>query len=120
VDHGDPISYLALAPGTEVLGSDGVAVGAVEHVLADEREDVFDGIVIDALRGPGGMRFADADDVAAIYERAVVLKLSAAEAGSLPEPTPAPATMEAHGLDGPEGALRGKLHRAWDRISGNY
>jgi sporulation protein YlmC with PRC-barrel domain len=120
VDHGEPISYLVLGAGTDVVGSDGEVVGKVQHVLADEEEDVFDGIVIDAGIGPGGSHFVDADQVADIYERAVVLNLPSSAVENLPRPTPAPAVMESHGAEDSEGRLQSKLHRAWDLLSGKY
>jgi C-terminal processing protease CtpA/Prc len=115
MSYGERISYLALEPGTEVVGSDGERVGRVEHVLADADSDVFDGLVIDLRLGPGGLHFADADQVAEIYEHAVVLTMSGE-----PKPTPAPASLEAHGVEDSESPLQSKLRRAWDLISGNY
>jgi hypothetical protein len=47
-----------------------------------------------------------------------VLTISGAEVEQLPKPTPAPAVMESHGEV--DNSLDTKLHRAWDRISGNY
>ena len=75
MELGDPISYLTLEAGTPVLSRDGERIGEVEHVLADADVDVFDGIVIDVRSGPGGWRFADADQVESIHERGVVLSL---------------------------------------------
>jgi sporulation protein YlmC with PRC-barrel domain len=120
VDYGSPASYLTLPEGADVVSSDGEVVGKVEHVLADEEEDIFDGLVIDIRLGPGGMRFVDADQVDEVYERAVVLDVPAAEVESLPEPRPAPASMESHGEEDSEGPLERKLRRAWDLLSGNY
>jgi hypothetical protein len=120
VDHGNPISYLTLTSGAEVVSSDGDVVGKVAHVLADTSMDVFDGVVIDVRRGTGGLHFADADQIGEIYERAVVLTLPAAEVEQLPKPAPAPAAMESHGVEDSESALQSKLHRAWDLISGKY
>ena len=117
MDHGNPISYLALEPGTDVLTRDGTRLGEVEHVLAAEDEDIFDGLVVDA---EDGRRFVDAEHVDEIYERAVVLTIASDEAGQLPEPGPAPAVMEADPADAEEGPLERKLRRAWDLISGNY
>jgi len=117
VEYGNPISYLVLEPGTDVICSDGARVGTVEHVLYDQGEDVFDGIVVEL---DGAMHFADADQVDRIYERGVLLKVPSTEAGQLPKPTPAPAVLENHGVEDSEGHLQGKLHRAWDRISGKY
>jgi hypothetical protein len=118
MDHGEPISYLALKSGAEVISADGERIGVVEHVLGDEETDIFDGIVIDTKAGPGGIRFVDAPEVAEIRERAVVLTLSAAEAERLPEPEPNPAVMEHHGLEDSETPLAHKLHRAWEIVSG--
>ena len=119
-DLGAPISYMVLAKGTPVLSSDGERVGAVEHVLADVEEDIFDGIVVDTREGPGGWRFADAPQIAEIHERGVVLTVPAAECASLPEPSANPAAVEHRGAEDTEGGLEHKLRRAWDLISGNY
>jgi hypothetical protein len=119
VEYGEPIAYSAVKPGADVISSDGQDVGAVEHVLADEDADVFDGIVIDVKSGPGGHRFVDAPEISSCHERAVVIAVSAADVEKLPEPGPNPAVMEHHGVEDSEGKLREKLHRAWDMISGN-
>ena len=119
-DHGAPISYMTLQEGTPVLASDGTQVGVVAFVLADADTDIFDGIVIDSRRGPGGHRFVDAPEVARIAERAVTLSIDAAAAARLPQPSENPAEMRAH-PDEPAGSELGrKLRRAWDRISGQY
>jgi len=120
VEYGEPTSYLAFGPGPDVVSSDGQVVGKVEHVLAVPDDDIFDGLVIDTRAGPGGLRFVDADQVDELYERAAVLKITAAEADALPKPAPAPGAMESHGVEDTESSLQRKLHRAWDLISGNY
>jgi hypothetical protein len=121
-DHGPPSSYRALTAGTPVYASDGTKLGEVEHVLADQDADIFDGIVIDRSVMPGGHRFADAGQVAEIYERGAVLTVDAAGAERLPEPSENPAAMEVGGEDFVErewdDELEGKLKRAWDVISG--
>ena len=119
-DLGQPSSYLTLADGAPVISSDGEKLGAVEHVLAAEEEDIFDGIVLDRSVLPGGHRFVDGANVEEIYERGVVLKLSRAEAEGLPEPSENPAAMEADPGEAEESGLARKLRRAWDLISGNY
>ena len=117
-DLGAPVSYLTLEQGTAVLSADGDELGDVAHVLADEENDIFDGIVIS--QGLGRHTFADAEQVAEIYERGVVLTLTAAEAEALPEPSENPAVMEDDPSE-PEGSpVAGKLRRAWDLLSGNY
>lgn len=77
------ISYQALGKGVPVRASGGEELGTVEHVLAVPELDVFDGIV---LRTPEGLRFADADQVADITDRYVVLTLPATEAERLGRP----------------------------------
>ena len=120
-DLGEPASYLTLGKGAQVIASDGEDVGTVEHVLADEDVEVFDGIVFDSQLGPGGWRFADSEQVADVYERGVVLTLDAEAAKALPEPTKNPAALDSHGEeDAPPSELQRKLQRAWDLISGNY
>jgi Mrp family chromosome partitioning ATPase len=81
-DDGHAIGYKVLRRGTPVRTSDGVEIGSVRRVLDNAREHIFDGIVIDT---PGGRRFVDAPEVSRIFERAVVLSISADEAKSLPE-----------------------------------
>ena len=120
MDLGNPASYLVLADGTPVLSADGRAIGKVEHVLADADADVFDGVIVDMRAGPGGHRFADADQVEAIYERGVVLRVAAADAERLPQPSANPATMGASPDDTAPDDLGDKLRRAWDYLSGRY
>jgi uncharacterized Fe-S cluster-containing radical SAM superfamily protein len=60
------ISYQALRKGVPVRASGGEEVGTVEHVLQVPELDVFDGIVLPTA---GGLRFADADQVATITGR---------------------------------------------------
>lgn len=120
METGEPSSYEVLESGTPVYSSDGEKIGKVAHVLASEDEDIFDGIVIAEHIGSGGHRFADADDVEEIYDRAVVLKLDRTACEKLPEPTANPAVMRDDPVESEPGPLRSKLGRAWDLISGNY
>jgi hypothetical protein len=117
-DLGAPISYLALEEGTAVLAADGEEVGHVAHVLADEEEDIFDGIVI--AHGLGRHTFADAEQIGAIHERGVTLTVTAAEAEALPEPAENPAVMQDDPAQPDRSSLADKLRRAWDLLSGNY
>jgi hypothetical protein len=83
VDEGNPISFRILERGTAVWSSDDQEIGTVDGVLATDREDIFDGIVI---RTAAGRRFVDAPEVKRIAERRVTLAITAAEAEQLPEP----------------------------------
>jgi hypothetical protein len=101
-----------------VFSSDRERLGDVEHVLADEASDGFDGIVVDRSVLPGGHRFVDASQVDEIHQRGVLLILSADDAEKLPEPSENPAAMGTDPAEVEESDLRRKLRGAWDRISG--
>src|SRR5215217_5630691 len=76
-DLGAPASYLTLQEGCRCYSSDGEDLGKVAHVLADPDVDLFDGFVLDTSVLPGSHRFVDADQVASIHERGVVLAVDA-------------------------------------------
>jgi hypothetical protein len=116
-DLGAPGSYMTLGEGMPVYSRDGELLGEVEHVLAEQDKDIFDGVV---FGHSGGHRFVDAPEIERIHERGVVLSLDAADAERLPEPSANPATMSAEPDDTVEGELERKLRRAWDLISGRY
>ncbi len=139
VDAGAPISYEVLEAGTPVYSSEGRQIGSVTHVLAAPEEDVFDGIVIEIHSsgdprhagsghhrssghhaGGEGHRFADADDIDAIRENAVTLRLDSIACENLPRPSENPAVLRDDPADSGSGTLGSKLRRAWDLISGNY
>jgi hypothetical protein len=83
----EPISYLALADGTEVRAADGSPVGTVEHVLQDDALDFFDGLVV---RTSSGRRFVEAGRITRITSSAVETSLTDDDAHHLPEPDGAP------------------------------
>jgi uncharacterized protein YrrD len=121
MDLGQPSSYLSLEAGASVYSCDGEELGKVEHVLADPDVDIFDGLVLDTSVLPGGHRFVDGEQVEEIFDRGVLLKVDRAGAERLPEPGENPATLEVSPDDvaqGDEDALKRKLRRAWELISG--
>lgn len=120
MDLGLRISYEVLRPGTPVYSADGERIGKVTHVLAAEAEDIFDGVVIGEHVFGEDHRFVDADEVDAIYENGLVLKLRRDECEDLPKPSANPAVMRDDPAESRADRRRGKLTRAWDLISGNY
>jgi PRC-barrel domain len=84
-DLGAALSYLVLKRGVPVYTSDGEQVGRVIKVLAAPEAHMFDGILFDTKRGPGGRRFVDAPEVERIHERGVVLTIRADEVEQLPK-----------------------------------
>jgi hypothetical protein len=117
-DLGAPSSYLVLADGIPVYSSDGRVLGRVAHVLDVPEDDIFDGFVIDTSVLPGGHRFVDAPEVDEIFERGVVLKIDAAAAERLPQPSENPGAVELGPDDLVAEGKHEKLRRAWDLISG--
>jgi uncharacterized protein YrrD len=119
MDLGSPIAYQVLSQGTTVYSADGEEVGKVAKVLAAEAEDVFDGIVIEQHPFGREHRFADADEVDAIFERGVLLTLDRAQCEQLPTPSANPAVMRDDPAESKGDRRRERLMRAWDLISGN-
>ena len=74
-DEGHAIGYKVLPKGTPVVTSDGVTLGTVAKVMDNEREHIFDGIVVKTERG---RVFVDAPEVERIAERRVTLNVAAA------------------------------------------
>jgi len=68
----DPVSYLLIEKGWEVVASDGERVGDVDEVLADLSADIFDGLTVDQglVKPP---RYVPSERVARILEGRVVL-----------------------------------------------
>jgi uncharacterized protein YrrD len=120
MDLGEPAAYSVLDPGTAVYSSDEVQIGKVSHVLAAEDEDVFDGIIIAEHIFGSEHRFVDADEVEAIFDDGVVLKLDRAACEHLPKPTANPAVMHDDPAETNADFRHRKLARAWDLISGKY
>jgi uncharacterized protein YrrD len=73
----DPVSYLLIERGWEVVASDGERVGDVDEVLADMNADIFDGLTVDQglTKRP---RYVPSERVAEILEGRVVLDAPAA------------------------------------------
>jgi hypothetical protein len=105
------ISYQALGRGVPVRASGGEEIGTVEHVLQVPELDVFDGIV---LQTSAGLRFADADQVADITDRYVVLNLPTEQVERLGRPQ-APAVYRADSSEHAGGSLHDWFGRMFGR-----
>jgi hypothetical protein len=109
------IAYTGLAPGTQVLSSQGDVIGTVERVLDIPDLDLFDGIVIET---PDGDRFVDRDQISRITTVAVHCTVTTEEAANLSVPDSAPTYRARPGRGGRSftGWLRSRFGRAkWDR-----
>jgi len=74
----DPVSWLVIERGWDVLAADGSRIGRVDRTLGDEEHDIFDGLSIST--GPLSRPvYVPAERVGAIREGEVSLELSPAE-----------------------------------------
>jgi hypothetical protein len=78
----DPVSWLQIEQGWNVVTSDGVSIGKVAQVEGDKQGDIFDGLAV-ALDNPKEFGYVPGEQVGAIYPGEVNLKISAAEAAKL-------------------------------------
>jgi sporulation protein YlmC with PRC-barrel domain len=78
----DPVWWLQIAQGWNVITSDGVSVGVVAQVEGDKQEDIFDGLAVESKQ-PARILYVPAEQVGAIYPGEVTLKIAAADAGTL-------------------------------------
>jgi PRC-barrel domain protein len=92
-DQEHQIGYKALPRGVPVVTSDGVEVGRVHRVQDNEREHIFDGIVVTTR---DGRVFIDAPEVARITVSRVILTIDAEEAKDLPTHRGFRGTLETH------------------------
>ena len=84
----DPVSWLQIAQGWNVVTSDGVVVGTVAQVEGDKQADIFDGLAVESTQ-PEGIRYVPGEQVGPIYPGEVTLTIGSAEAAGL-EPFTAP------------------------------
>jgi hypothetical protein len=84
----DPVSWLQIAQGWNVVTSDGVIVGRVAQVEGDKQSDIFDGLAVESAQ-PREIRYVPAEQVGAIFPGEVTLTIASADTGTL-EPFQAP------------------------------
>ena len=85
----DPVSWLVIEPGWDVLANDGSHLGREHEVVGDSGKDIFNGLAV----SPGmlkGSRYVPAERVGTIVEGEIRLDLSRDEFGRLGEHAAAP------------------------------
>jgi hypothetical protein len=88
----DPVSWLQVEQGWNVVTSDGVIVGTVAQVEGDKQSDMFDGLAVES-RQPRQIRYVPGEQVGAIYPGEVTLKIASADTATLkPFHAPPPET----------------------------
>ena len=89
----DPVSWLMIETGWDVLAADGSKVGEVDEIAGDDTEDIFDGLAI-ATSGFGKPRYVPAEQVAEITDGSVRLSLTREQVEQLSEYLEPATTLE--------------------------
>jgi hypothetical protein len=105
---GDVVAYTAVGDGTPVYDPQGRRIGVVEHVM--EVGGIFEGVIVHTHPLPGRHLYADADQIAEIHQRGVVLSVTRRELHA-PE-------QEARRGRAEGSPLEARLRRAWDWLTG--
>ena len=88
----DPVSWLQIEKGWNVVSADGVLVGKIVEVTGDEQDDIFDGLAVKSKHSAQA-RYVPGEHVGAIFPGEVTLKIASAETDTLePFSDPAPQT----------------------------
>lgn len=80
----DPVAWLVIEQGWQVVDAGGNDVGKVEEIVGDSGRDIFNGLTIATGLFARG-QYVPAEQVAEITEGKVRLSLSKAEVEHLPE-----------------------------------
>jgi hypothetical protein len=75
---GDPVSWLLIRAGWDVVASGGEHVGKVQEIAGDDSDDIFDGLSVDAHFFSDDV-YVPAEQVGTIVEGQVALTLTKAE-----------------------------------------
>ena len=78
----EPVSWLLIRRGWQVLASDGTTVGRIGAVRGEPVKDIFNGIVVRVNSAPP--RYVPSEYLAEIVSEQVTLKLSASELEAIP------------------------------------
>ena len=84
----DPVAWIVVEHGWEVVSSDGEKVGTIDEVLGDPNADIFDGLAVT----PGVLKkptYVPSERVGEIVEGRVTLELTKAEFDALDDYEPA-------------------------------
>ncbi len=78
----DPVAWIVVERGWEVVSSDGQKIGTVDEVLGDQNADIFDGLAV----APGLLKkpkYVPAERVGEIVEGRLTLELTKDEFDAL-------------------------------------
>jgi hypothetical protein len=77
---GDPVSWLQIEQGWNVVASDGVQVGTVAQIEGDKHDDIFDGLAVESGKQ---MHYVPGEEVGQIFPGQVTLERGSGDLGTL-------------------------------------
>jgi hypothetical protein len=117
----DPVSWFLIEPGWRVYDAGGEEVGSVDEVVGDSGDDIFNGLSISTSL-LGRPRYVASEEVAAITEGRIDLRLSKAAIERLGEYEEPPTTAEilpedAGAVRRTEAAVSAPIHAHEERLN---
>ena|SRR5207247_78136 len=119
----DPVSWFVIEQGWKVVDAEGAEVGAVDEVVGDSSNDIFNGLAVSTSL-LGKPRYVPAEQVAEITEGTVQLAISKAALEALGEYKEPPTTAEilpdkqgAGLLTRTEARVEAPIHRRPERVN---
>jgi hypothetical protein len=117
----DPVSWFVIEPGWKVVDAQGEEVGSVDEVVGDSSDDIFNGLSVSTSL-LGRPRYVPSEQVGAITQGRVQLKLTKDQIGHLGEFEEPPTTAEivpdgAGAVRRAEAAVEAPLHSHGERLN---
>lgn len=78
----DPVSWLQIEQGWNVVSSDAILVGTVAQIEGDKQSDIFDGLAVQP-EGGGQILYVPGEQVGAIHPGQVTLTVASKDVGTL-------------------------------------
>jgi hypothetical protein len=103
----DPVAWIVIEPGWKVVDRAGSEIGAIESVVGDSEEDIFNGLAV-STGILEGTRYVPSERVLEITEGEVRLNMTADELERMDEYEEPPASLE---IEGEKAGLFSRLFR---------
>jgi hypothetical protein len=118
---GDPVSWFLIEPGWKVLDSGGEEIGAVDEIVGDSSDDIFNGLSV-STSVLGRPRYVPSEQVAAITEGEIRLTIGKDEVAQLGEYEEPPTSAEilpedAGAVRRAEASVEAPIHSGEERLN---
>lgn len=118
---GDPVSWFLIEPGWKVLDSGGEEIGAVDEIVGDSSDDIFNGLSV-STSVLGRPRYVPSEQVATITEGEIRLTIGKDEVAQLGEYEEPPTSAEilpedAGAVRRAEASVEAPIHSGDERLN---